>query len=345
MVIQASRCIHKVIGVMEWLIGLKCAPDIILHFWRQLLSSMDYKVDNDYGRSRHGVNFTKERYQNNGRPFEYEMDTYPNLYAGALIDELCTNARWNISVQCAYRYFSYVLHIVGSILDQGLSHVTEKIILHYFIRDLITYHKRHCHDLGHHDSFNNLEHMNEIFMSNQNIKLAYEGYYDFPNLCNCRYIRLITAGEYVEKKMPTCINKLPLYLNSNKKWTCAVYNFMCSHKFIDLINYVRNSGLTYWDQVMVINSLVDDIFSLYPNNNTYSFMKTLPPLPQQDELYPSHIKSCIEDYNYWKECIWQFKMVAKDSPAKYSYGKLEKLIYEFCVDVTVHHQKLFMKYY
>ena len=74
-------------------------------------------------------------------------------------------------------------------------------------------------------------------------------------------------------------------------------------------------------------------------------MKTLPPLPQQDELYPSHIKSCIEDYNYWKECIWQFKMVAKDSPAKYSYGKFEKLIHEFCVDVSVHHQKLFTKYY
>ena len=32
MVIQASRCIHKVIGAMEWLTGLKCAPDIILHF-------------------------------------------------------------------------------------------------------------------------------------------------------------------------------------------------------------------------------------------------------------------------------------------------------------------------
>ena len=156
--------------------------------------------------------------------------------------------------------------------------------------------------------------------------------------------------------MPTCINKLPLYLNTNKKWTYAVYN--CMFKFIDLINYVRNSGLSYWDKVLVVNSLVDDIFSLYPNNNTYNlpryhgiqnsltkypFMKTLPLLLQQDELYPSHFKSCIEDYNYWKECIWQFKMVAKDSPAKYSYGKLEKLIYEFCVDVTVHHQKLFMK--
>ena len=33
MAIQASRCIHKVIGVMEWLIGLKCAPDIILLFF------------------------------------------------------------------------------------------------------------------------------------------------------------------------------------------------------------------------------------------------------------------------------------------------------------------------
>ena len=101
-------------------------------------------------------------------------------------------------MQCAYRYFSYVLHIVGSILDQGLPHATEKIILQFFIRNLITYHKRHCHDLGHHDSFNELD-MKETFMSNQNIKLAYEGHYDFPKLCNCKYTRHIIAGEYVEE--------------------------------------------------------------------------------------------------------------------------------------------------
>ena len=57
-----------------------------------MLSNLDYKVDNEYGRSRHGENFAKERYQNNGRPFEYEMDKYPNLYEGVLIDKLCTNA-------------------------------------------------------------------------------------------------------------------------------------------------------------------------------------------------------------------------------------------------------------
>ena len=58
----------------------------------------------------------------------------------------------------------------------------------------------------------------------------------------------------------------------------------------------------------------------------------------------SSSKKCVEDYNYWKECISQFKRVAKDNPAQYSYGKLEKLIFEFCVDVTVHHLKLVIKY-
>ena len=53
---------------------------------------------------------------------------------------------------------------------------------------------------------------------------------------------------------------------------------------------------------------------------------------------------CVEDYNYWKECISKFIRVAKDNTAQYSYGKLEKLVFEFCVDVTVHHLRLFMKY-
>ena len=52
----------------------------------------------------------------------------------------------------------------------------------------------------------------------------------------------------------------------------------------------------------------------------------------------------MEDYNYLKECISQFKRVAKDNPAQYSSGKLQKLIFEFCVDVTVHHLRLVMKY-
>ena len=70
----------------------------------------------------------------------------------------------------------------------------------------------------------------------------------------------------------------------------------------------------------------------------------LPPLPQQDRLYPHHLIKFVEDYNYWKECISQFKRVAKDNPAQYSYGNLEKLIFEFCVDVTVQHLRLVMKY-
>ena len=220
--VHSTRCIHKVISVMEVLLGetLKCTPDLILCFWKQ------------------------ERYQNNGRPFEYEKDKYPNLYEGVLIDELCNNARWNISVQCAYRYFSYVLQIVGSILDQGLPQMAEKTILNYFIKDLVTYHKRHCYDLGHHDAFNGID-MNNIFVSNGIIKSAYEGHYDFPNLYNCKYTRPIIAADWVEK-MPPSIHKLRTYLNTNKKWTFAVYNCVCSHKFIDFIKYVKNSELSYW---------------------------------------------------------------------------------------------------
>ena len=51
---------------------------------------------------------------------------------------------------------------------------------------------------------------------------------------------------------------------------CVQLCVFSSHKFIDLIKYVKNSRLSYWDQVMVVNSLVDDIFSLYPNDNIYN---------------------------------------------------------------------------
>ena len=88
--VHSTNCIHKVMSVMEVLLEetLKCTHDFILCFWRQVLFNLDYKVDNEYGRSRCGVNFAKDWYQNNGRPFEYEMDKYPNLYEGVLIDEL-----------------------------------------------------------------------------------------------------------------------------------------------------------------------------------------------------------------------------------------------------------------
>ena len=103
--------------------------DIILYFYRQALFNIDYKVDSEYGRGRQIVNFIKERYQHNGRPFEFVMDKYPNLYAAALIDELCTN----IGVQCACKYYSFLLHLVSSTLDQGLPSTMEKTILFYFM--------------------------------------------------------------------------------------------------------------------------------------------------------------------------------------------------------------------
>ena len=184
--------------------------------------------------------------------------------------------------------------------------MAEKTNLSYFMKDLVTYHKRHHHDLGYHDGFNGID-MNNIFVSNGIIKSAYEGHYDFPNLCNCKYTRPIVAADWVEKKMPSSIHKLPSYLNTNNKRTSAVYNCVCSHKFIDLIKYVKSSGLSYWDQVMVVNSLVDDIFSLYSNDKIFwdtkllekdSFLKMLPPLLQQDQLYPNYLINCVEDYNY-----------------------------------------------
>ena len=128
--------------------------------------------------------------------------------------------------------FSYVLHIVGSTLDQSLPRVTEKTILFYFIKDLVTFHRRHCHDLGYHQNFGGIDRVN-IFLPSEIIKLAYEGHYEFPNLCNCKYTRPVTAGAWVKKKMPTFINKLPLYLDTDEKWTYAVYNCVCSHKFIE----------------------------------------------------------------------------------------------------------------
>ena len=56
----------------------------------------------------------------------------------------------------------------------------------------------------------------------------------------------------------------PSFLNSDNKWTYAVYNCTCIHKLAAIMRSIKESNLNYWDEVIVINKFVSDVIQLYP---------------------------------------------------------------------------------
>ena len=58
----------------------------------------------------------------------------------------------------------------------------------------------------------------------------------------------------------------PSFLNSDKKWTYAVYNCTCIHKLVAIIKSILESNLNYWDEVIVISKFVSDVIQLNPMN-------------------------------------------------------------------------------
>ena len=58
----------------------------------------------------------------------------------------------------------------------------------------------------------------------------------------------------------------PSFINSDKKWTYAVYDCTCIHKPVAIMRSIMENNLNYWDEVIVINKLVSDVIHLYPIN-------------------------------------------------------------------------------
>ena len=98
-------------------------------------------------------------------------------------------------------------------------------------------------------------------------KLNYRGHYLVPNMCNCTK-HVISSNEWKVFSCPSLhfILNYPSFLNSDKKWTYAVYNCTCIHKFVAIVKSIMESNLNYWDEVIIMNKLVSDVIQLYPLN-------------------------------------------------------------------------------
>ena len=102
-------------------------------------------------------------------------------------------------------------------------------------------------------------------MSSQT-KLNYKGHYMYPNMCHCTKYSTVSSDQWKIFTSPSLhfVFNYPSYLNSDKKWTYAVFNCTCIHKLVAIMRSIMESNLNYWDEVIVTNNFVSDVIQLYP---------------------------------------------------------------------------------
>ena len=139
------------------------------------------------------------------------------------------------------------------------------MLIYKLNKDLLLYNAKYEHVLIFNSVIYQLEHKGGL-MSPQ-AKLNYRGHYMFPNIFNCTK-HTISSDEWKLFSCPSLhfVLNYPSFLNSEKKWTYAVYNCICIHKFVAIVKSVMESNLNYWDEVIVISKLVSDVIQLYPLN-------------------------------------------------------------------------------
>ena len=97
-------------------------------------------------------------------------------------------------------------------------------------------------------------------------KLNYKGHYRYPNMCNCAKYSVVSSDQWKIFISPSLclLSSYPSFLNSDKKWTYAVYNCTCIHKLVAIMRSIMESNLNYWDEVIVTNTFVSNVIQLYP---------------------------------------------------------------------------------
>ena len=85
-------------------------------------------------------------------------------------------------------------------------------------------------------------------------------------MCNCTKYSVVSSDQWKIFISPSLhlLSNYPSFLNSDKKWTYAVYNCTCIHKLVPIMRGVMESNLNYWDQVIVTNTFVSNVIQLYP---------------------------------------------------------------------------------
>ena len=142
----------------------------------------------------------------------------------------------------------------------------KELLIYKLNKDLLFYNANYQHVLIFNPVIYNLEH-NGSLVSPQ-AKLNYKGHYRYPNMCHCTKYSTVSSDQWKIFTSPSLhlVSNYPSFLNSDKKWTYAVYNCTCIHKLVAITRSIMESNLNYWDEVIVRNKFVSDVIQLYPLN-------------------------------------------------------------------------------
>ena len=178
--------------------------------------------------------------------------------------ELSKKIAWDFSIHMGCKMFQYWIYLVYKILH--LSEVTiemKEMLIYKLNKDLLLYNTNYQHVLIFNPVIYKLEHNG--LMSPQ-AKLNYKGHYMYPNMCHCTKYSTVSSDKWKRFTSPSLhfVFNYSSFLNSDKKWTYAVYNCTCIHKLVAIMRSIMESNLNYWDEVIVINKFVSDVIQLYP---------------------------------------------------------------------------------
>ena len=185
-------------------------------------------------------------------------------------------------------------------------------------------------------------------------KLNYKGHY---NMCHRTQYSTVSSNQWKIFTSPSLhfvFNYLS-FLNSDKKWTYAVYSCTCIHKLVAIMRSIMESNLNYWDEVIVINKFASDVIQLYPMSQ-YGFnceLNYVMGMERKKVDYYFDISKYVKisgfqnesKTNYrWNDAVNHsvhnfeyFKKVVTciDSPTyRYKYGNAEKILHQFCLDLV-----------
>ena len=174
--------------------------------------------------------------------------------------ELSKKSAWDYSIHIAHKMFQYWLYLVYKILH--LSDVTiemKELLIYSLNKDLLLYNTNNQHVLIFNHVIYKLEHKGGLM--SPKAELNYIGHYSYPNMCNCTKYSTISSDKWKIFTSPPLqlVFNYPCFLNSDNKWTYAVYNCTCIHKLVAIMRSTEESNLNYWDEVIVINKFVSDV--------------------------------------------------------------------------------------
>ena len=273
-----TKCIHSWIALMDYV----CRQRLQLHIEYRLIYSLTkdiidasiydtslfnymadidvYKIEDEEVNEEEFVPCTLEKYN-------IYLENYVEEYFKGLKGlplGLSTNNAWDYSIHMAHKMFQYWIYLVYKILHLNKVSIEMKELLIYKLIKTYFYNTNYQHVLIFNPVIYNLEHNGGLMFPQA--KLNYKGHYRYPNMCNCTKYSVVSSDKWKIFISPSLhlLSNYPSFLNTDKKWTYAVYNCTCIHKLVAIMRSIMESNLNYWDEVIVTNTFVSNVMQLYP---------------------------------------------------------------------------------